>query len=143
MLFQKTRLVIIVGCGRFGAGLAASLGGDGCDVMVIDKDERSFDMLPDSYSGYQIVADGADVNILEDAGIRHADMVIGATGCDCTNNLVCQAASRIYHVPSVYMRLTDPNMKKIIQGHGIQVIYPFRLSMMEFERLSGIEVEKI
>ena len=143
MLFQKAKLIIVVGCGRFGAGLAGCLCEDGCDVVVIDKNTESFDMLPESYSGYQITADGSDINILENFGISRAYMVIGATGYDCTNNLVCQAAARIYHVPNVYMRLTDPNMEKIIQGYGIQVIYPFRLSMREFERLSGIEMEAV
>lgn len=143
MLFQKAKLVIIVGCGRFGAGLAARLCENGYDVVVIDKDASSFTILPDSYSGYQIVADGADIAVLENAGVARAYMVIGATGYDCTNNLVCQAASRVWHVPNVYMRLTDPNMEKIIQGHGIQVIYPFKLSMREFERLSGVEMEAV
>ena len=143
MVFRKNKLAVIAGCGRFGASLADNLCEAGYDVMTIDKDKRSFAMLSDSYSGYQITADASDLTVLEDAGIGEASLFVGATGEDCTNNLICQIAGRIFHIPHVYMRLTDPKLAKITQGFGIQIIYPFRLSMNEFERLSGIEMEEV
>lgn len=141
MLLKKTKIAIVIGCGRFGAGLAATLEKEGYDVTVMDKERHSFSLLPQSYSGYKVLADGADVNALEQAGICHADMVVAVTGQDCTNSLICQAASRVYHIPKVYMRLTDSEMERVIEGSKIQVIYPFCLSMREFEHLSGIEME--
>ncbi len=140
MLFRKIKSVIVVGCGRFGASLAGRLCEQGYDVMVIDKDSGSFSQLPESYSGYEVASDGADINTLEKAGIKNTEILVAATGYDCTNSLICQIAARLYHVPNTYMRLTDPQMEPVIRGYGIQVIYPFRLSMQEFERLSGIEV---
>lgn len=142
MLFRKPQLGIVVGCGQFGASLAGNLCEKGYDVMLIDKSEEAFDMLPESYSGYEMIADGTDINVLENAGISNAQLVIGATGDDYANSLICQIASRIYHVHNVYIRLTDPELESVIKGYGIQAIYPFKLSLMEFERLSGIEVEE-
>lgn len=142
MLFRKTKPVLIVGCGRFGASLAGTINSRDYEVTVIDKDKAAFSKLPGNFGGYEIAADGSDITILEDAGIKDAEIVIAATGSDCTNSLVCQIASRIFHVHNVYMRLEDPVMERVVSGYGMRVIYPFRLSMREFERLSGIDLEE-
>ncbi|WP_238727251.1 potassium channel family protein [Diplocloster modestus] len=139
LMRKKRQTALVIGCGRLGANLAGSLCDKGYDTIVIDKDETAFGQLPDNFSGYQITGDGTDKNLLEKAGIGNADMVIAAAERDNINSLVCQMAGRIYQVPNVYMRLNDPNMEDIIEGYGIRVIYPFRLSVNEFERLSHAE----
>ena len=38
------------------------------------------------------------------------------------------------------MRLKNPDLEELVKEDGIKVIYPFKLSVDEFERLSSIDV---
>ncbi len=140
MLFKKSKTVIVAGAGRLGANLAGALCTQGFQVTIIDKDSDSFRKLPENFSGFQITADATDTDVLERAGISTADMVIVATENDNTNSLIAQTASRIYNTPKVYMRLDDTEKEQLIDGFNIDVIYPFRLSFNEFERLSSLKI---
>ena len=140
MLFSKKQFVIIVGCGRLGATLAGDLSYKGYDISIIDKNKYAFEDLPDNFSGYQINADGTDAGILENVGIEKATMLLAVTDNDNVNSMVAQIAKKIYNVPNVYARFNHPDMEELVKEDGIKVIYPFKLSGDEFERLSSIDV---
>lgn len=143
MLFRKTKTIIIVGSSRFGSGLAGLLSQKGSRVAVIDLNEDSFRKLPEDFSGYEITGDGTDLDVLKQAGVEEAAMVIAATDDDNTNLLIAQIASRIFHVPNVYSRLNDKNKEKLIRGFNIKPICPFVLSVNEFARLSSSEYKEV
>ena len=140
MLFKQPNTVIVVGAGHLGANLAGALSGMGFQVSIIDKEENSFRKLPENFSGYQIVGDGTDIDILKSANIVHAEMVIACTNNDNVNSLITQIASRIFGINKVYARLYDTEKEKLIDGFNIQAIYPFKLSINEFERLSSLKL---
>lgn len=140
MLFKKKRFAIIIGCGRLGATLAGDLSYKGYDISIIDKNEDAFVKLPDNFSGYQINADGTDTGILENNNIKNADILLALTNSDNTNSMIAQIAKKIYGVPNVYIRLNNPELEELISDKDIKVIYPFKLSLDEFERLSDIDV---
>lgn len=140
MLFKKKKSAIIVGCGRLGATLAGDLSYNGYDISVIDKNENAFAKLPDNFSGYQINADGTDTGILENNNIKNTDILLALTNSDNTNSMIAQIAKKIYGVPNVYIRLNNPELEELISDKDIKVIYPFKLSLDEFERLSDIDV---
>ena len=96
--------------------------------------------MPDTFSGYQINADGTDAGILENAGIKKAQILLAVTDNDNINSMIAQIASKIYNVPNVYARFNHPELEEIIDDKNIKVIYPFKLSVDEFERLSCIDV---
>lgn len=140
MLFSKKEFAIIIGCGRLGATLAGDLSYKGFNISIIDKNKYAFDELPDNFSGYQINADGTDTGILENVGISKATMLLAVTENDNINSMIAQIAKKIYNVPNVYMRLNNPELEELIKSDDIKVIYPFKLSVDEFERLSLIDV---
>jgi len=140
MIFKKTENIIVIGIGRLGAYLAGTLSERGFRVIAVDKLEDSFRKLPDNFSGYKVIGDGTDVNILKMADIENAYMVIVTTNKDNVNSLAAQIASRIYGIKQVYTRLNDIDKEKLIDGFNINVIYPFNLSIAEFNRLSSINI---
>ena len=140
MLFNKKDDVIIVGCGKLGSTLAGDLSYKGYAISIIDKNKDAFEILPETFSGYQINADGTDTGILENAGIKRANMLLAVTDNDNINSMIAQIASKIYNVPNVYARFNHPDLEEIIDDKNIKVIYPFKLSIDEFERLSCIDV---
>ncbi len=67
---KRYKYVIVAGCSRFGASIASSLSLQGNDVIVIDKDKKSFRKLLYNYSGFKMHGDATDVDILIEAGIK-------------------------------------------------------------------------
>ena len=74
-MWNRKKTIIIAGCSRFGAGLAGELSEHGDDVIIIDKDNDAFRKLPPNFSGFQIVGNVTDPDLLEDAGIGNASVV--------------------------------------------------------------------
>jgi len=133
----KRDKILVIGLGRFGSGIAVRLSLSGEDVIAIDKDDDSFRKLADTYSGYQLVGDVLDVDILENAGIRQAKTVIATTDDDNVNIMVAEIASRIYGVQEVFLRLVDQDKAVLIESQNVHPIFPYLLSMAEFDRIRG------
>ena len=127
--------VIIVGCGRLGSSLATKLSMAGQDVVVLDASEKSFRKLPETFSGFQLVGDGTDVNNLEYAGIKEAKMVLATTDDDNVNLFVAQVADRVYEIDRVYIRLNDADKSTLLENTHVVAVYPFLLSMAAFDEL--------
>lgn len=140
---NKSKTIIIAGCSRLGAGIGGALSQQGYNITILDKNESSFRKLPDGFSGYELNGDATDPDILEKAGIKDAYMLLSLTESDSTNSLIAQIGSRIFNVPKVYMRLNEPEKEALLRGFNIEVIEPFKLSLLEFERLSQLNVSEV
>ncbi|MDK2848323.1 MAG: trk/ktr system potassium uptake protein, partial [Desulfuromonadales bacterium] len=68
--------VVIVGCGRLGSMLAGLLSEAGCSVVVIDINESAFDLLTAEFSGFRIVGDAVEIEILRAAKTDRADCLL-------------------------------------------------------------------
>lgn len=128
---------IIIGCGSLGATIANKYSTEGKNIMVIDTDAKSFERLSDRFSGYTFVGDVTDLDVLEEAYITSAKEIIIATGDDNTNLFVAHIARKIYNVPSIYVRLSDPDSEILIKGMNINAIYPLELSYDKFNLMRG------
>ena len=80
-MWNRKKTIIIAGCSRFGAGLAGELSEHGDDVIIIDMDNDAFRKLPPNFSGFQIVGNVTDPDLLEDAGIGNASDGVCAGVC--------------------------------------------------------------
>lgn len=130
----KTK-IFVIGLSRFGAAVAEKLSSKGKNVIVIDKKESSFKKLSDSFSGYQIVGDATQLELLEKNGIREAKQVIITTEVDNVNIFLAHLCYYHYHVNDVYIRMLDTDKKILIEGTTIKAIYPFELSLNQFVSL--------
>jgi len=133
---QKRERTIIIGLGRLGSSIAAKLSAKGNEIVVIDKDSDSFRKLSDAFSGYQIVGDVIDIDVLENAGIAKAKTVVATTDDDNVNIMIAEICFYIYDIPNIFVRLTDHDKSVLIKSTNIHAIYPFLLSMEEFERIA-------
>ena len=102
------------------------------------QDNDAFRKLPPNFSGFQIVGNVTDPDLLEDAGIGNASVVVAATDDDNINCMLAQMARRIYDVGEVFARLNDTDKEHLIGGLNIKAIYPARLSIEKFKELSSI-----
>ena len=128
----KFEYIIIVGCGRLGSLLASTLSNQGTSVVVIDKDESTFDSLSLEFSGFQILGDAAELAVLRGAKIDQADCLLAVTGNDNLNLMVAQLAKILFDVPMVLVRLIDPEREAIYQDFGLVTISPTKLAAQAF-----------
>lgn len=132
---RKDDYIIIIGCGRLGSHLANLLSASKKSVVVIDKTEESFKRLTSNFSGFTIEADAIEEEVLEEAKIDQADVVVSVTNDDNTNIMIAQIAKKIYNVPKVIARLIEPNKQKIYNQLGIVTICPTILSAEEISKI--------
>ena len=111
--------VVIVGCGRVGALLAASLDASGHDVIIIDLLTRSFDRLPPTFGGEAMRGDGTDEDTLRRAGAAGADIFLALTEGDNRNVLAGQLARRTLGIGTVYAKVNDPMRAEAYAELGI------------------------
>ena len=82
--------IIIVGGGKVGTYLARGLIKQEHEVVVIEKDARKAQLMTNLLeSDLAIVGDGCDPNVLLQAGVARADVVVADTGDDEDNLVVC------------------------------------------------------
>jgi trk system potassium uptake protein TrkA len=114
--------VIIVGCGRVGAGLATGLVREGHSVTIMDKQKTAFRRLPPFWSGETVVGFGFDRGHLEQAGAERADALAAVTSGDNSNILTARIARETYEIPNVVARIYDPRRAEIFQRLGIPTV---------------------
>ena len=100
--------VVIVGCGRVGAGLAEAFDNAGNEVIVIDLSTRAFDRLSDEFKGQALRGDGTDEDVLRRAGAEGADVFLALTEGDNRNVMAAQVAVEKLSVGKVMAKINDP-----------------------------------
>jgi len=114
--------VIVVGCGRVGSALAYSLCQKGHQVVVVDQVASAFDNLPADFRGRMEEGDVLTRDVLQRAGIQHADALAAVTSSDSVNAVVVHVAHTEYHVPNVVVRNYDPRWRPVHEALGLQVV---------------------
>ncbi len=128
---------LIVGCSSLGATITNKFSTEGKNLMVIDKQPKNFERLSDRFSGYTITGDVTDLDVLEEAGIASAIEIVIVTDSDNVNLFVAHIAKKIYQVPNIYVRLSEPENEVLLKGMDIKAIYPLELSYDKFNLLRG------
>jgi trk system potassium uptake protein TrkA len=114
--------VIIVGCGRVGARVAAELDQRGEHVTVIDTTSRAFSRLPQTFKGETVRGNGTDEDVMRGAGADQADIVMALTEGDNRNALAAQLAKHRFGAPRVIAKINDPLRGEAYRALGIETI---------------------
>ncbi len=114
--------VVVMGCGRVGASLAASLYRVGHEVAVIDRDPAAFDRLATDFPCERIVGMGFDKQVLLRAGIEKADAFAAVSSGDNSNIIGARVAHEIFGVERVVARIYDAKRARVFERLGIPTI---------------------
>ena len=85
--------IIIVGCGKVGRVLTEQLNEPGNNITVVDINGARATDVAERYDVMQVAGNGAIRAVLEEAGIKKADLLIAVTGSDERNLLCCLMAT--------------------------------------------------
>ncbi|SCX08250.1 trk system potassium uptake protein TrkA [Lachnospiraceae bacterium YSD2013] len=106
--------IVLVGCGNVGADIAKSLSREGHNITVIDVNERLVKDLSDELDLMGYAGNGTTIEVLEDAGVKNADLLIAATDSDERNLLCCFIAKKAGTAYTI-ARVRNPEYKKEIE----------------------------
>ncbi len=121
--------VVILGCGRVGARLAARLDSEGHDVTIIDRNQDSFARLGATYGGAMVLGTGIDEDVMRRAGIEKADAFVAVSNGDNTNAMAAQIAQLVFKVPRVVARLYDPIREETYKTLGLETVSPTNIGV--------------
>ena len=85
--------IIIVGAGKVGYTLAQYLSNDGDNITIIDKKDLALEHVSNNLDAMCVKGNATSLKVLEDAGIREADILISVTDSD-ELNMLCSLASK-------------------------------------------------
>ena len=87
--------VVVIGTGKVGRNIVEATRQEGHEVVIIDKKADVIEDIIDEYDVMGIVGNGASYDILNEAGVSGADLVIATTSSDEVNILSCLVAQKI------------------------------------------------
>jgi trk system potassium uptake protein TrkA len=97
--------IIILGAGQVGVSLATSLVLENHDVTIIDQNETALRELREKLDIRTQAGMASHPDVLENAGIDDAEMLIAVTNSDEVNMIACQIAYTLYRTPSRLARI--------------------------------------
>lgn len=101
--------VLIVGLGKIGSYLADALAESEVHrVTAIEREESRLDAIASQDRIKVVWNDGCEPAVLEEAGVRNADLVVATTGDDEDNLVISQLAKLHFGVPRVIARVNNP-----------------------------------
>lgn len=115
--------IIMVGGDQTVYFLARQLLSKGHHITIINRDPVRSRELAQHTKALVVLGDGSDVQRLEEAGARRADMVMALTSHDQDNLITCQVAQRVFGVTRTMALVNDPENEDIFHRLGISLAF--------------------
>lgn len=104
--------ILIVGCGNVGQKIVEKLSHENeHNITVVDVRRNKVEAVTNEYDVMGFVGSCSDIDILEEAGIKNADIVIAVTGSDELNLLTCLMAKKAGECQTI-ARVRKPEYRK-------------------------------
>ena len=87
--------IIVIGTGKVGGILIEQLAQEGHQIVAIERNEKKLMELQNSLDILCLSGSGTDRNILLEAGVGSAELVIAATDSDEVNMICCLLARKL------------------------------------------------
>jgi trk system potassium uptake protein len=133
--------IVVIGLGEVGRHLLSLLDQEGHDVVAIDKNPSAVAYAEDHYDVMSLVGYGASQEVLEQAGVLRADLVV-AVSEDDEVNLIAALAAKQFGAKRVIARVQGNEWAKWTEGvrYGLLgvdvVINPRILVAQELARIA-------
>ncbi|MCR4317077.1 MAG: NAD-binding protein [Planctomycetes bacterium] len=111
--------VLLVGGGKTLYFLCRKFTSSGHDVIIVDSDRDECVSLSRQLTATVVAGDGSDSRILDEAGVRGADVVLAITSNDQDNLVICQLAMRTFGVRRAMALANDPENATVFRDLGL------------------------
>jgi trk system potassium uptake protein len=127
--------IVIVGAGEVGYHIASRLAFENKDVVVVDKDPAALRRVAEDMDVQTVDGSGSSPAVLQEAGIREAEIMLAVTDSDETNLVACLVANML-----------SPSTKKLarLRGADFDDYYEvFREQAPHIETVINPEIEVV
>lgn len=132
--------IIIAGDGKMGAILTRQLSAEDNDLTLIDSNPKVLEFSEERYDIKVVQGNCASMEVLRQAGIKEAELLIAVTGADEINLLCCMTAHGLNPEIHTIARVRNPEYTDQIY----EMSNMFALSMaVNPEKQAASEVEKL
>ena len=132
--------IIIAGVGKVGLTLARQLASEGHDITLIDRDQLILEEAVERFESMAVCGNCASKDVLLQAGVEEADLVIAATNADEVNLLCCMTAHGIRSQIHTIARIRSPEYAE--QVATMPEIFPLSMTVNP-EKQAAEEIEKL
>ena len=101
--------ILIAGAGKVGSTVARQLASEGHDLTLIDSKQEVLERALERFDVMAVQGNCASMEILRQAGIADADLLIAATSQDEINLLCCLSAHRLNKNIHTIARIRNPD----------------------------------
>ena len=132
--------IIIAGGGKVGQTLARQLAAEGHNLTLIDLDHRVLETAVERYDAMAVAGNCASKEVLLQAGVEEAELVIAATNADEVNLLCCMTAHGLNQKVHTIARIRNPEYADQIMT--MRDIFPLSLTVNP-EKQAAVEIERL
>lgn len=97
--------IVILGAGQVGRSLAQNLANEDNDITIIDRDKSALKELREKLDVHTRFGHASHPDVLEQANVNNADMLIAVTNSDEVNMMSCQIAYSLFRTPTKIARV--------------------------------------
>ena len=87
--------IIIVGCGKIGKSMIASLTSEGHDLTIVDNNPQTLNETADAFDVIGVCGNAVDCDTLMEADVANAELLVSLTDSDEVNMLTCHLAKNM------------------------------------------------
>ena len=132
--------IIIAGDGKVGSTLTRQLVSEGHDITVIDNNAQVLQSSVERYDVISVHGNCASMTVLQQAGVKDAELLIAATSEDEVNLLCCTTAYALNPRLHTIARIRNPEyteqIYKMQDVFGLSMVFnPEKQAAKEIERL--------
>lgn len=123
--------VIVAGGGKVGRFLTEALVNYGYEVLLIERNKAKVERYIEQLGGVVMQGDACEAQVMNNAGVSRADVVVAVTGDDEDNLVICQMAKRKFNVENVVARVNNPKNQNIFHRLGITSTVSHTTALLE------------
>lgn len=132
--------IIIAGDGKVGLTLTRKLSAEGHDITLIDSNPNVLEASVERYDVMAVQGNCVTVDVLEQAEVKKADLLIAATSADEINLLCCMTAHALNQRLHTIARIRNPEYDN--QIYTMRNLFALSLTVNP-ERQAAREIERI
>ncbi len=132
--------IIIAGDGKMGATLTRQLSAEGNDVTLIDADPEVLEASEERYDIMVVQGNCASMEVLIQAGVKEADLLIAVAGADEINLLCCMTAHGLNPALHTIARVRNPEYAE--QIYEMREMFALSMSVNP-EKQAATEIERL
>ena len=132
--------IILAGGGKVGMTLARQLAAEGHDLTLIDHKNQVLNTAVERFDAIGVSGNCASKEVLLQAGVKDADLLIAATNADEVNLLCCMTAHGINRGIHTIARIRNPEYTDQIMT--MKDVFPLSMTFNP-EKQAAIEIERL